>query len=200
MGTVFREDVAATLPRLRAFARSLAREPHLADDLVQDTVLLALRAEARFTPGTNLEAWLFAILRNHFRTTVGRRRRRVEVVPEDEELERAWWVPAAQEAALDVRAFRSVFSQLKPEYREVLVLWAVHGFTYERIAAVTGCEVGTVKSRMNRARTVLKALLLGEAPAPRRHHSGGIARLERSSPSDTSRTRRPVPPGPSEGA
>ena len=200
MGTVFREDVAATLPRLRAFARSLtASDRAWADDLVQDTVVLALRGEARFAPGTNLEAWLFTILRNRFRSTVGRGRR-TEPLPDEEELERALWVPATQDVALDVRAFRSVFPRLKPEYREVLVLWAVHGFTYERIAAVTGCEVGTVKSRMNRARTVLKALLLGEAPAPRRHHSGGIARLERSSPSDTSRTRRPVPPGPSEGA
>jgi len=170
MGTVFREDVAALVPRLRAYARSLAREPHLADDLVQDTVVLALRGEARFTPGTNLEAWLFTILRNRFRSAVGRRRR-TEPLPEEEELERALWVPAAQDAALDVRAFRLAFARLKPGYREVLVLHAVHGLRYEQIAAVCGCEVGTVKSRMNRARTVLKSMLSGEdAPEVTRLH------------------------------
>jgi RNA polymerase sigma-70 factor, ECF subfamily len=167
MGTVFREDVAATLPRLRAFARSLtASDRAWADDLVQDTVVNALRAQAQFTPGTNLEAWLFAILRNRFRTTVGRRRG--EVMPEDEELERVWWVPAAQDAALDVLAFRRAFPRLTPGHREVLLLHAVRGLTYEEIAAACGCEVGTVKSRMNRARAVLKAMLLGETPPRRR--------------------------------
>ena len=168
MGTVFREDVAATLPRLRAFARSLtASDRAWADDLVQDTVVNALRAQAQFTPGTNLEAWLFTILRNRFRSEVGRRRQRAEVMPEDEELERVWWVPAAQDAALDVLAFRRAFPRLTPGHREVLVLHAVRGLTYEEIAAACGCEVGTVKSRMNRARAVLKAMLLGETP-PRR--------------------------------
>ena len=71
---VFREDIAAMLPRLRAFARSLARDRHLADDLVQDTLVSALRARHQFTPGTNLEAWLFTILRNRFRTVARRER------------------------------------------------------------------------------------------------------------------------------
>jgi RNA polymerase sigma-70 factor (ECF subfamily) len=180
MGTVFREEVAAMLPRLRAFARSLtAGDRFWADDLVQDTVLLALRAQAQFRPGTNLEAWLFTILRNRFRSAVGRRRRRAEVAPDEEELERVWWTPAVQEAALDVRAFRTAFARLKPGYREVLVLHAVHGLTYERIAAICGCEVGTVKSRMNRARTVLKTMLLG-GDAPEGRHVRGRGRATES--------------------
>ena len=178
----FREDVVAMLPRLRAYARGLAAgDRALADDLVQDTVLLALRAEARFTPGTNLEAWLLTILRNRFLSAVGHRRRR-QVALEDEEVERVLWVPATQEVALDVRAFRWAFASLPPIQREVLVLHAVHGLRYERIAAVCGCEVGTVKSRMNRARTTLKVLLLGEdapegtaARARRRRGPRGIA-------------------------
>src|SRR4051794_6708621 len=179
----FREDVVATLPRLRA--RGLAAgDRSLADDVVQDTVLLALRAEARFTPGTNLGAWLLTILRNRFLGTVGHRRRR-QVALEDEEVERVLWVPAAQEAALDVRAFRRAFVRLAPVQREVLVLAAVHGLPYERIAAVCGCEVGTVKSRINRARTTLKALLLGEDAAEgtparaRRRGRRGIAAARR---------------------
>ena len=78
-----------TVPRLRAFARSLTNgDRQLADDLVQDTVVNALRAQRQFTPVTNLEAWLFAILRNRFRSLVGRRRNRMEQPQDDEELER----------------------------------------------------------------------------------------------------------------
>src|SRR3954453_14971280 len=103
----FRAGVVAMLPRLRAYARGItagrpAGDSSLADDVVQDTVLLALRAEARFTPGTNLGAWLLTILRIRFLSTVGRRRQG-KVAVEDEELERAWWAPATQEVALDVR-------------------------------------------------------------------------------------------------
>ncbi len=182
----FRQGVVATLPRLRAYARGLAAgDRSLADDVVQDTVLLVLRAERQFTPGTNLKVWLLTILRNRFVSTVGRRRRG-EVAVEDEELERASWAPAAQEVALDVHAFRLAFARLAPIQREVLVLRAVHGLRYERIAAVCGCEVGTVKSRINRARTTLKALLLGEdaaegtpARARRRRGARGIAAARR---------------------
>src|SRR3954452_18472780 len=132
----FREDVVATLPRLRAYARGLAAgDRSSADDVVQDTVLLALRAEARFTPGTNLEAWLLTILRNRFLSTVGPRRRR-QVALEDEEGERVLWVPPPRGAALALPAFRRALPRLAPVQREVLVLRAVHGLRYERIAAV----------------------------------------------------------------
>ena len=77
-------------------------------------------------------------------------------------VERVLWVPATQEVALEVRAFRRAFVRLTPIQREVLVLHAVHGLRYERIAAVCDCEIGTVKSRMSRARAALKAMLLGE--------------------------------------
>src|SRR3954452_10616618 len=186
----FREDVVAMLPRLRAYARGLAAgDSSLADDVVQDTVLLALRAEARFTPGTNLEAWLLTILRNRFLSTVGPRRRR-QVALEDEEVERVLWVPAAQEVALDVHAFRLAFARLAPIQREVLVLRAVHGLRYERIAPFCGCEGGAVKSRINRARTSLEALLLGgdarPGPPPAR-----AARDRRGSARASRRDRQP---------
>jgi RNA polymerase sigma-70 factor (ECF subfamily) len=160
-----RDDLVAQLPNLRAFARSLVGgdRPHLADDLVQDTVLLALRSWEQFTPGTDLKAWLFRILHNRCRSVLRRKHVASEVHVED--LEHRATVPAAQEGRLELAAFKAAFAALGPSHREVLVLAGVHGLPYERIAEVCGCELGTVKSRANRARALLKERLLGdEAP------------------------------------
>jgi RNA polymerase sigma-70 factor, ECF subfamily len=156
------DDLVAQLPHLRAFARSLVGgdRPHLADDLVQDTVVLALRSWEQFTPGTDLKAWLFRILHNRCRSVHRRKHVASEVHVED--LEHRATVPAAQEGRLELAAFKAAFAALGPAHREVLVLAGVHGLPYERIAEVCGCELGTVKSRTNRARNLLKAMLLGE--------------------------------------
>lgn len=156
---IFREDVTALVPHLRAFARSLTGgDVHLADDLVQDTILNALQAQSQFTPGTNLKAWLFTILRNRFRSLISRKHVTAEVA--DDDLEKKWWAPAHQESVIEVTAFRRAFRQLSPAHREVLVLVAVHGLPYEQVAELCRCEVGTVKSRVNRARNLLKKMLL----------------------------------------
>ena len=157
-----RDDLVAQLPHLRAFARSLVGgdRPHLADDLVQDTVALALRSWHRFTPGTDLKAWLFRILHNRCRSVLRRKHVASEVHVED--LEHRATVPAAQEGRLELAAFKAAFAALGPSHREVLVLAGVHGLPYERIAEVCGCELGTVKSRANRARALLKKRLLGD--------------------------------------
>ena len=158
---VFREDVTALLPHLRAFARSLtAGDQHLADDIVQDTIVNALRAQHQFTPGTNLRAWLFTILRNRFRSVVARKH--VTAKTGDKDLEQHYWIAPEQESRIEVHAFRRAFKTLKPSHREILVLAVVHGFPYDRIAEICGCEIGTVKSRVNRARTILKRMLLDE--------------------------------------
>jgi RNA polymerase sigma-70 factor, ECF subfamily len=158
-----RNDILPLVPHLRAYARSLVGgDPHAADDLVQDTVVLALRAWDRFTPGTNLQAWLFRILRDRHLSVRGREHRRAEVGVED--LSPFGSVPAFQEGRAELRHFKAAFARLAPSHREVLVLWAVHGLPYEAIAEVTGGNVGTVKSRINRARTALKAMVLGERP------------------------------------
>ena len=169
-GEAVRDGVVALLPHLRAFARSLVGgdRPHLADDLVQDTVVLALRSWHQFAPGTDLKAWLFRILHNRCRSVLRRKHVGSEVHVED--LERRATVPAAQESRLELAAFKAAFAALGPAHREVLVLAGVHGLAYERIAEVCGCELGTVKSRANRARALLKKRLLGdgdpeEAPA-----------------------------------
>src|SRR4051794_9059377 len=143
-----------------------------------------LRAQRQFTPGTNLEAWLFAILRNRFRSLAGRRRNRIEQPHDDEELERVFWTPPAQHAVIEIAAFRRAFRDLAPSHREVLVLVGVHGLSYERLAESCGCEIGTVKSRINRARTVLKAKLLGEDAAAHAGRSNGTERRRRRLPAE----------------
>ncbi len=156
--TVFKEEVASLVPHLRAFARSLTGgDVQLADDIVQDTIVNALQAQHQFTPGTNLKAWLFTILRNRFRSVIARKHVTAEVP--DDDLERHSWVPAEQESRIEVAAFKRAFRALTSAHREVLVLVAVHGLPYEQVAAICGCEVGTVKSRVNRARAMLKKML-----------------------------------------
>ena len=158
---IFREDVTAMVPHLRAFARSLTSgDVHLADDLVQDTIVNALQAQDQFTPGTNLKAWLFTILRNRFRSLITRKYVTAEV--QDDDLERKWLTPAHQESVVEITAFRRAFRQLSQAHREVLVLVGVHGLSYEQVASICRCEVGTVKSRVNRARNLLKKMLLEE--------------------------------------
>lgn len=161
--TIFREEVARLVPHLRAFARSLTGgDACLADDLVQDTIVNALQAQDHFTPGTNLKAWLFTILRNRFRSVIGRKYVTSEVA--DDDMAERFWVPPEQDSRLEVIAFRRAFAMLTPSQREVLVLVGVHGLTYERVAEICRCEVGTVKSRVNRTRALLRRLLLDNAP------------------------------------
>jgi RNA polymerase sigma-70 factor (ECF subfamily) len=157
----FREELTETIPSLRAFARSLATgDEALAEDLVQDTCVNALRAQHQFTPGTNLKAWLFTILRNRFRSLAKRRKVRAE--DSDDDLDRMPVDATPQEGRLEMIAFRRAFGELRSEYREALVLAVVHGMNYEDIAEVCGCQVGTVKSRVSRARDRLREALYDE--------------------------------------
>ena len=163
---LFREDMTALLPHLRAFARSFTSgDPQLADDIVQDTIVNALRAQHQFTPGTNLKAWLFTILRNRFNSVIGRKRITFNVG--DAALEQHHWVAPEQDSRIEVLAFKRAFKALRRDHREVLVLAVVNGLPYERIAEICRCELGTVKSRVNRARAALKHMLLDDdAPVP----------------------------------
>ena len=160
------KHILPLVPQLRVFARALAHKSDLADDLVQDTVMLALQSQHQFTPGTNLKAWLLQILRNRHYSVVSRASVRSEVARNS--LEDLASVPAYQEAGPEVADFKAAFARLRPHHREVLVLSAVHGLPYERIAEVCHCEVGTVKSRVNRARSLLKRMLLADAE-PEQH-------------------------------
>ena len=163
--TIFREDIVALIPHLRSFARGLTGGNHsFADDLVQDTIVNALQAQEQFTPGTNLKAWLFTILRNRFRSLITRKHVTSEVELDDT-IENRWWSPAYQETSIEIDIFRRAFRHLSPAHREAIVLAVVHDLPYEKIASILGCELGTVKSRVSRARALLRKMVLeGQLP------------------------------------
>ena len=152
-----RDALLAAVPSLRAFAISLTGDSVRADDLVQDTLLRALSHLDRFERGTNLNAWLFTILRNLFHSEYRKRRREVED-PDDVYAGRLAVRPE-QGSRLDFEDFRSALVELTPEQREALLLVGAQGFSYEEAADICGVAIGTIKSRVNRARTRLAELL-----------------------------------------
>jgi RNA polymerase sigma-70 factor (ECF subfamily) len=159
MGEGIHEDLIATVPNLRAFAHTLCGNPDLADDLVQDTIVRALTASSQFTPGTNFKAWTFTILRNLYVNHL--RRNRLRPIAVEDEILCQYAVPARQEVNLELDDFRRALMQLPVEQREVLVLVGASGFSYEEAAAVCNCAVGTIKSRLSRARRQILDVLMG---------------------------------------
>jgi RNA polymerase sigma-70 factor (ECF subfamily) len=153
----FTAGLMKALPSLRAFAISLSGRAERADDLVQDTLMRAWANAESFQPGTNLNAWLFTILRNLFHSEYRKRRR--EVQDEDGIYASRLSVQASQDAHLDVQDFRLALEMLPPDQREALLLVGASGFSYEEAADICQCAVGTIKSRVNRARTKLSELL-----------------------------------------
>jgi RNA polymerase sigma-70 factor (ECF subfamily) len=145
------------MPHLRAFARSLTRNRDRADDLVHDATVRALGAAHQFTMGSNFKAWMFTILRNCHYTAI--RKRDWRNVPFDEAPADGQATPATQHAALELCDFRRAFSQLGDSHREVLTLIGASGLSYEEAAKICDCAVGTVKSRVSRAREELTRLL-----------------------------------------
>ena len=152
-----RTDLFKAIPHLRAFAISLTGNVDQADDLVQDAIVRGLSHLDSFTPGTNLQAWLFTILRNQFHTSFRRRKREVE--DPDGAMAGLLSTPPEQHGRLDFEDFRSALAKLSVEQREVLLLVGAEGLSYEEAAQICGTKIGTVKSRMNRARTRLAELL-----------------------------------------
>lgn len=154
----FYDQLVACLPHLRAFARVLCRQHDLVDDLVQDAVVRALAAANQFQQGTNFKAWMFTILRNQNITTF----RRKCIMPASlDEVGQDVPQAAPQEDALMIEDLDHAVQQLSPLRREALILVVVHGLSYEEAAAVCNCAVGTIKSRVARARAELHDLVLG---------------------------------------
>jgi RNA polymerase sigma-70 factor (ECF subfamily) len=153
----FKRDMLATLPSLRAFAVSLSGRADRADDLMQDAILKAWANQTSFKPGTNIKAWLFTILRNEFYSQMRKAGR--EVQDTDGTYSSRFASSPEQHGHLDLQDFKKALDTLPEDQREAIVLVGAEGFAYEEAAEICGCAVGTIKSRVSRARTRLAELL-----------------------------------------
>lgn len=153
-------DVLQHLPALRALARALTRDRHVADDLVQETLLKAIASSGQFDIGSNLRAWLLAIMRNTYFTNVKRAAR--EQVGCADCIANTVSVLPTQEWTVRGKEVMDAIDQLPAQYREVIVLVAMLGENYADTARICGCPVGTVKSRLNRARLAIASTLDGK--------------------------------------
>ena len=154
-------DLLRALPHLRAFAISLTGDIERADDLVQETIVRALGNLEKFAPGTNLHAWLFTILRNQFLTGWRKTRREVEDV--DGAHAARLCVAPDQDERLEVEDLRAALAQLSPDQREAVLLVCAERYSYDEAAKICAVPVGTIKSRVCRARTRLVELMGEEA-------------------------------------
>lgn len=168
----FRDGLVAEIKNLRAFAISLCSNVTLADDLVQDTVLKAWSNADKFELGTSLRAWLFTILRNTYYSMYRKKGR--EVQDSDGTYTERLVTRGEQESAVELSDFRKALDKLSDDHREVLILVGASGTSYEEAAEICGIAVGTVKSRVNRARIRLAELL-------------GIAHVSEIGPGNTAR-------------
>jgi len=150
-------DLVAAIPALRAFAVSLCGNPDRADDLVQETLVKAWTGLDSFVEGTNLTAWLFTILRNIYYSDYRKRRR--ETADPDGAMAAKLVAPASQPGHMDLLDFREALQKLPADQREALILIGASGMSYDEAAAICNCAPGTMKSRVNRARTRIAELL-----------------------------------------
>jgi RNA polymerase sigma-70 factor, ECF subfamily len=153
----FRDDIIAAIPGLRAFGMSLTARSDRADDLVQETLMKAWKHHESFEAGSNMKAWLYTILRNEFYTQIRKRKREVEDA--DGFYSNKVAVHAEQDGHLDMADLREALAKLPDDQREAIVLVGASGFSYEEAADICAVAVGTIKSRVNRARVRLAVLL-----------------------------------------
>lgn len=153
----FKQELTTLIPHLRAFARSLCRDATLADDLAQDAMLKAWNARESFHAGTNMKAWAFTILRNAFYSEKRRSWRRQ---PLDPEVAEATLLSSSNPTdGLELLALRNALAKLPVDQKEALILVGAGGMAYEEAAAICGCAVGTIKSRVSRARKAVIEIL-----------------------------------------
>lgn len=150
-------DLVNHLGPMRAFAMSLTRNGAEADDLVQETLVKAWKNIDSFTVGTNLQAWLFTILRNTFYSA--RRKSKREVSDPDGLAASRLAVKPQHDGRMQLTEFVRAFQKLPVEQREILTLVGANGYSYEDAAEMCGIAVGTAKSRVNRGRARLAELL-----------------------------------------
>jgi RNA polymerase sigma-70 factor (ECF subfamily) len=153
----FKRELVLLIPHLRAFARTLCGDATQADDLAQDAMMKAWDARASFQMGTNMKAWTFMILRNQFYSEKRRSWRQSQL--DQEAAERTLVAVDDPEAPVALDELRQGLAMLPAEQREALILVGAGGFAYEEAAEICACAVGTVKSRVSRARRALHAIL-----------------------------------------
>lgn len=173
----FKKELAGVIPHLRAFGRSLSGNRDLADDLVQETLLKAWAARSRFQAGTNMRAWTFIILRNHYLSQMRRSRFRGEW--DDLTADRLLAAPAGQDKHIELADMQRALLQLPQPQREALILVGAGGFAYEEAAEICGVAVGTIKSRVARGRAALEQMMdSGDLPTRRGQITGPTGVLD----------------------
>lgn len=153
----FKQELTALIPHLRAFSRSLCGNATLADDVAQDALLKAWNARERFIPGSNMKAWVFTILRNQFYSIKRRSWRATSLEPEV--AEQTIVASSDAEQSVHLNELRRGLSMLKDTQREAIILVGASGLSYEEAAEIIGCAVGTIKSRVSRARKALETIM-----------------------------------------
>ena len=159
----FCQELTALLPRMRRFARSLARDPADGDDLCQAAIERALKARTQWQPGTRLDAWVFRIMRNLWIDEARARNRRMQMFARDEAGTNVGGHGAQSvEAGVELDNVGRALDRLPDEQREAVMLVLVEGFAYKEAAKIAGCPIGTLTSRLSRGREALMREL-GEA-------------------------------------
>lgn len=153
----FKLQLTEAIPHLRAFGRSLSGNPDLADDLVQDTLLKAWAARDRFEAGSSMKAWTFVILRNTYFSNM--RRKKFTASYDETVAERVLSAPAPQQDPLHLDDLQRALMELSDNQREAVILVGASGYSYEEAAEIAGCAIGTMKSRVSRARQTLEGIL-----------------------------------------
>jgi RNA polymerase sigma-70 factor (ECF subfamily) len=153
----FKADLVALIPHLRAFARTMTGNSTEADDLAQEALAKAWRRRDSFTMGTNMKAWAFMILRNQFYSDMRRAWRSVRL--DQEAAERTLLASDDPSAPIELNELRMALSALPTDQREALILVGAGGMSYEEAAEICNCAVGTVKSRVSRARDALRRII-----------------------------------------
>ncbi|AMG73554.1 sigma-70 family RNA polymerase sigma factor [Sphingopyxis granuli] len=153
----FKTLLAGVIPHLRAYGRSLSGNPDLADDLTQDTMVKAWASRDRFERGTSIKAWTFVILRNTFLSQMRRNKFRGDY--DELAVERTLSTPASQEEASEMADLQRALMELPQDQREALILVGAGGLSYEEAASICDCALGTMKSRVSRARGALEEIM-----------------------------------------
>ncbi|WP_134682061.1 sigma-70 family RNA polymerase sigma factor [Paracoccus ravus] len=152
-----KNEILEQIPALRAYSRVLCRRVPDAEDLVQETLLRAIEYADSFRPGTNLRAWLFTIMRNRFYTNCRKSAREqtggTDCVSEQSRAQ------AGQEWHMQACEMHAALRDLPPHYREAILLVGALGESYLEAARILNCDIGTIKSRVNRARQMLRKVL-----------------------------------------